>query len=92
MTALAPHLTAFFQQRLPVEQRASIHTSDSYAYAFKLLLAFASARLLTDVSPHQSQQWLGSAKSLSGSSRCFMARTIEAHRPRPNRWCRGRCT
>jgi integrase/recombinase XerD len=44
MTPLAPHITAFFQQRLPVERRASGHTSDSYAYAFKLLLAFASER------------------------------------------------
>ncbi len=45
MTALAPHLTAFFQERLPVERRASSHTSDSYAYAFKLLLQYASERL-----------------------------------------------
>jgi integrase/recombinase XerD len=45
MTPLAPHVTAFFQQRLPVERRASPHTSDSYAYAFKLLLAYASERL-----------------------------------------------
>src|SRR6266571_4042368 len=45
MTALAPHLTAFFQQRLPVERGASSHTSDSYAYAFKLLLGYASERL-----------------------------------------------
>lgn len=45
MTPLAPHVTAFFQQRLPVERRASSHTTDSYAYAFKLLLAFASERL-----------------------------------------------
>ncbi|MET0165421.1 MAG: site-specific integrase, partial [Vicinamibacterales bacterium] len=44
MTPLAPHITAFFQQRLPVERRASSHTSDSYAYAFKLLLEFASER------------------------------------------------
>jgi hypothetical protein len=43
MTPLAPHLTAFFQQRLPDECRASIHTSDSYAYAFKLLLEYAPA-------------------------------------------------
>lgn len=42
MTPLAPHLTAFFQQRLPLERRASSHTSDSYAYAFKLLLEYAS--------------------------------------------------
>ena len=45
MTPLAPHVTAFFQQRLPVERRASPHTSDSYAYAFKLLLQYASERL-----------------------------------------------
>ena len=45
MTVLAPHLTAFFQQRLAQEQRVSVHTSDSYAYAFKLLLDYASKRL-----------------------------------------------
>jgi integrase/recombinase XerD len=45
MTAIAPHITAFFQQRLPVDRHASSHTSDSYAYAFKLLLAYASERL-----------------------------------------------
>src|SRR5688572_4059581 len=45
MTPLAPHLTAFFQQRLTVELRASLNTCDSYAYAFKLLLNFASERL-----------------------------------------------
>jgi site-specific recombinase XerD len=45
MTPLAPHVTAFFQQRLPVERRASPHTADSYAYAFKLLLEYASERL-----------------------------------------------
>ena len=51
MTAIAPHITAFFQQRLPVECRASSHTSDSYAYAFKLLLEYASERL--KVTPSQ---------------------------------------
>ena len=45
MTPIAPHLTAFFQQRLPLERGVSRHTSDSYAYAFKLLLAYASERL-----------------------------------------------
>lgn len=45
MTPIAPHLTAFFQQRLPIERGASSHTSDSYAYAFKLLLEYASAQL-----------------------------------------------
>ena len=45
MTAIAPHVTAFFQERLTMERRASIHTCDSYAYAFKLLLVYASKRL-----------------------------------------------
>ena len=45
MTALAPHITAFFRQRLPLERMASPHTCDSYAYAFRLLFAFASRRL-----------------------------------------------
>jgi integrase/recombinase XerD len=45
MTALAPHLTAFFQERLAVELHASVNTCDSYAYAFKLLLGYASKRL-----------------------------------------------
>ena len=45
MTALASHLTAFFQERLAVELHASVNTCDSYAYAFKLLLGYASKRL-----------------------------------------------
>ena len=45
MTAIAPHVTAFFRERLTMERRASIHTCDSYAYAFKLLLGYASKRL-----------------------------------------------
>lgn len=45
MIPLAPHLTDFFLQRLQAERRASSHTSDSYAYAFKLLLEYASHRL-----------------------------------------------
>src|SRR6266849_8610514 len=44
MTPLAPHVTAFFEQRLPIERGASDHTRDSYAYAFKLLLIYASKR------------------------------------------------
>jgi site-specific recombinase XerD len=51
MTPIAPHITAFFQQRLPLERGASSHTSDSYAYAFKLLLEHASQRL--NVPPSQ---------------------------------------
>jgi len=42
VTALAPHVTAFFQERLTLERRASVNTCDSYAYAFKLLLDYVS--------------------------------------------------
>jgi hypothetical protein len=45
MTPLAPHITAFFEQHLLFERRASEHTHDSYAHAFKLFLTYASKRL-----------------------------------------------
>ena len=50
-TPIAPHITAFFEQRLPIERRASENTRDSYAYAFQLLLTFASKRV--KVAPSQ---------------------------------------
>lgn len=45
MTPIAPHITAFLRERLPVDRGASEHTCESYAYAFQLLFAFASTRL-----------------------------------------------
>lgn len=45
MNALAPHITAFFEQRLRIERRVSECTLESYAYAFQLLLSFAGQRL-----------------------------------------------
>jgi site-specific recombinase XerD len=45
MTPIAPHITAFLRERLPIERRASPNTCDSYAYAFQLLFEFASRRL-----------------------------------------------
>ena len=51
MTSIAPHITAFFQQRLPLERRASEHTRDSYAYAFRLFLTYVGKRL--HVAPSQ---------------------------------------
>jgi site-specific recombinase XerD len=45
MTDIALHVTAYLRQRLPVEQAASQHTCDTYAYAFQLLLEFASQKL-----------------------------------------------
>ena len=47
MIPIAPHITAFLQQRLPIERRASGNTCDSYAYAFKLLFEYASGCLKT---------------------------------------------
>jgi len=51
MTPIAPHITAFFELRLPLERRVSEDTRDSYAYAFKLFLTYTSARL--KVAPSQ---------------------------------------
>lgn len=49
MTPVAPHITAWLRQRLPVERGASPHTCDAYAYAFQLLFSFAADQL--DVAP-----------------------------------------
>ena len=43
MTAIAPHVTAFFHQRLTLERRVSANTCDSDAYAFKMLLGYAAS-------------------------------------------------
>ena len=45
MTPLAPHITAFLRQRLPVEPAASPHTCDTYAHGFRLLFEFTSRKL-----------------------------------------------
>lgn len=45
MTPIAPHISTWLRQRLPVERGSSAHTCDTYAYAFQLLFAFASERL-----------------------------------------------
>jgi len=45
MTPIAPHITAFLRERLPLERGASDQTCESYAYAFQLLFTFASQRL-----------------------------------------------
>lgn len=44
MTLIAPHITAFLNERLPHERRASENTCESYAYAFQLLFVYASER------------------------------------------------
>jgi integrase/recombinase XerD len=56
MTAIAPHVTAFFNQRLILERGASGNTCDSYAYAFKMLLDYASKHLKTAPSRLELEQ------------------------------------
>ena len=56
MTLLAPHVSAFFQERLTLERKASVNTCESYAYAFKLLLNYASDQLKTMPSQLELEQ------------------------------------
>jgi integrase/recombinase XerD len=56
MTAIAPHITAFLREHLPIQRGASVHTCDSYAYAFQLLFQFASQRLKVKPSELQLEQ------------------------------------
>ncbi len=44
MTPIAPHITSFLRERLPRQRGASEHTCEAYAYPFKLLFEYASAR------------------------------------------------
>jgi site-specific recombinase XerD len=45
MTPLGPHLTVFLREYLPHQREMSVQTSDTYAYAFQLLICFAAERL-----------------------------------------------
>lgn len=45
MISIASHITAFLRERLPIERMASPNTCDTYAYAFQLLVEFASKKL-----------------------------------------------
>src|ERR1700676_1358233 len=51
MTPLAPYISAFLREHLPVDRRASEHTCDTYAHAFRLLFQYAASRL--DTTPSQ---------------------------------------
>lgn len=45
MTPIAPLITRFLREHLPIERGYSPHTCETYAHAFRLLFAFASRRL-----------------------------------------------
>lgn len=56
MTPLAPHLTQFLRDYLPRQRAMSAQTSDTYAYAFQLLVCFAARRLKTTPSALSIEQ------------------------------------
>ena len=56
MTPIAPHVTAFFRDRLPRQRGASPHTCDSYSYAFRLLFEYAGVQLKVIPSEVQLEQ------------------------------------
>lgn len=45
MTPIAPLITAFLREHMPVERGYSPHTCDTYAHAFRLLFEFTANRL-----------------------------------------------
>lgn len=56
MNPIAPHITTFLRERLPLECAASPNTCESYAYTFQLLFRFASERLKITPSKLQLEQ------------------------------------
>jgi integrase/recombinase XerD len=56
MNALGPHLTVFLREYLPGQREMSTQTSDTYAYAFQLLVCFAAKRLKTTPSKLSIEQ------------------------------------
>src|SRR5437868_15528855 len=56
MTPLGPHLTVFLREYLPSQREMSVQTSDTYAYAFQLLVCFAAERLKTTPSDLSIEQ------------------------------------
>ena len=45
MTPVAPLITSFLREHMPIERGYSPHTCGTYAHAFRLLFIFASKRL-----------------------------------------------
>jgi integrase/recombinase XerD len=45
MTPIAPLITSFLREHMPIEQGCSPRTCETYAHAFRLLFVFASQRL-----------------------------------------------
>jgi integrase/recombinase XerD len=45
MTPIAPLISSFLREHMPIEQGCSPHTCETYAHAFRILFIFASKRL-----------------------------------------------
>jgi integrase/recombinase XerD len=80
--SIAPHITAFLRERLPVERMASPNTCDTYAYAFQLLFEFASKKLKISPSELCLEQLdapliLAFLASLENERRCCVRRQLE---------------
>jgi len=56
MNPLGPHLTVFLREYLPSQREMSVQTSDTYAYAFQLLVCFAAKCLKTTPSKLSIEQ------------------------------------
>lgn len=56
MNPLGPHLTVFLREYLLRQREMSAQTSDTYAYAFQLLVCFAAKRLKTTPSKLSIEQ------------------------------------
>lgn len=89
MTPIAPHITAYLQQRLPRERNASPNTCESYAYALQLLFEYASQSLKVAPSALSLEQldaalilnfltWLEESRGNAISSRNIRLAAIKA--------------
>ncbi len=56
MTPIAPLITGFLREHMPVDKGCSPHTCETYAHAFRLLFIFASQRLATSPSQLRLEQ------------------------------------
>jgi hypothetical protein len=79
MTPIAPLITAFLRQHMPIERGYSPNTCDTYAHAFRLLFEFASDRLGTRPSQlcieHITAHWC--------STFCDISRRLDQTAPSP---------
>ena len=79
MTPIAPLITAFLRQHMPIERGYSPNTCDTYAHAFRLLFEFASDRLGTRPSQlcieHITAHWC--------STFCDISRRLDQTPPSP---------